>query len=118
MYANKEWLANLKVGDEVVVDSSTSLCGGLSIVKVERLTKTLISVSDGRRYRRSDGIAPGDGYSRSHIEEPTDEIREKIRRQKSATWLSRVKWDQLPTQTLSQVIEIVQKAQSQTSDRK
>ncbi len=70
---DNDWLANLKVGDEVIVS-----CGwgdGRS-KKVGRITATQIVVG-GYRYRRSSGAECGRD-SRGHIHQPTQERLDRI----------------------------------------
>jgi hypothetical protein len=71
-----EWLASLKVGDEVAIQP-----GGWDqtqrISRVTRITKTQF-VCGSERFRKSDGWAPGSGWSRPNIVKPTQEMRDKI----------------------------------------
>ena len=70
-----EWTDGLAVGGYVTESSSFSP----RIIKVERITKTLI-VAGGRKYRRSDGgLVAGDRWSGITIRAITDTDRAKIR---------------------------------------
>lgn len=72
----REWLANVKAGDKVFV---TSRWGAGEIETVERTTKTLIILSRGQKYRRSDGYQPGsDRYYAGSIRPVTDDRLEAI----------------------------------------
>ena len=71
---DKEWLAGLKAGDEVVV-SSGYVQRVPAIHRVTRVTGTLVIVG-ASRYRKSDGYAPGNGYHRGRIVQPTPERRD------------------------------------------
>jgi hypothetical protein len=51
-----ESLENLKVGDKVFYDSSSTL----GISKITRLTKTQIIISNGQRFRKKNGWLVGD----------------------------------------------------------
>lgn len=106
------WLGNLKVNDPVVV-----LAGGVSsgcyVSRVERLTKTLIVTQDGRKFRRKDGNASGDGYHRGWVEEPTPEnlqqVEESVRENKQARMASRLRYYPWHKTSL-EVLEAVEKS--------
>lgn len=74
--SDKEWLAGLKAGDEVAVFSGY-VHRYPRVARVDRVTATLVMV-DGGRYRKSDGWAPGNGWSRSYITELTQEHRDQV----------------------------------------
>lgn len=76
----KEWLKNLKVGDEVAACSSAhgwSHC--YNFFKVSRMTPTQIILGNTTKYRRKDGIRIGDdSYTRNVLVRPTDELKAQI----------------------------------------
>ena len=76
----KEWLQNLKVGDEVLYTPSlNSYKRNKSLEKVGRITKTLIILENGNRFNKSTGYAPGDTWFRfGSIDKATTEDKEKI----------------------------------------
>jgi hypothetical protein len=69
-----DWLKNLKAGDEVAVFNGYPW-NIPTIETVDRTTATLIVVG-GARFRRRDGCAPGDSWSRNRIRQPTQEHRD------------------------------------------
>lgn len=70
----KAWLAQLKVGDEVVIQGYY----GRALRKVVKITPTQFVVGNSR-FRRSNGLECGDkGYGRHHLVAPTDELREEM----------------------------------------
>ena len=112
MSEKTEWLAGLKVGDPVIVES-THIGGIAYLATVERLTATQIIVGGTRaRYRRQDGYRIGPySYHRSWIEEPTPEARAEIRQTELLDrFRRRGCWDKLPLDTLEAVAELLEKA--------
>ena len=69
----------LEAGDEVAVRRRYNT--GYYIGRVERVTKTMVVLSNGNRFRRNTGIEVGADWSSEHLHEPTDEI-------KKSAWLS------------------------------
>lgn len=57
-----EWMDNLKPGDQAILEGS-GVGHNSEIVTVERLTKTLVVLEGGQRYRRSNGFRSGDRSS-------------------------------------------------------
>lgn len=56
MTDNKEWLANLKAGDKVLVSLGNGWGKRIQLDEVERVTKTQVVLkSNVRRFRRDDG---------------------------------------------------------------
>lgn len=97
-----EWLANLKAGDEVAIDSGFN---GYELLKVDRLTSTQI-LCGTRRFRRDSGrMVGGSGYSVPYLKEVTPSVRERIERNRILTKLHYMKWDKLDTNQLRRVIE-------------
>lgn len=75
-------LEHIKTGDTVVLNTG-GFRGRRVPMKVERVTKTLIVLEGGGKYRRKDGYPPGEqiGYHPSSIEEMTPALREEMREQ-------------------------------------
>jgi len=71
-----DWLNNLKAGDEVAVFDGW-VSNATRIAKVDRVTQTLIVIGHSK-FRRKDGYAPGNGWHRSRISEPTDAHRNTV----------------------------------------
>lgn len=108
------WLASLKVGDEVALDTGAYDCG-LTILKVIRLTAAQMMLeAEGRslqwRARRSDGMILGGSRYRK-IDQPTDEVRQRIAKAELERWAryhleSEVRG--LPTEKLARLREFVE----------
>ena len=92
------WFANLKVGDEVAVVSRWM---GVSILSVERITKTLIVLTDGQKFNIVSGRAPGTGYSKNSIKPVTQEIRAGVEGRNIRNTLAMIAKD--PDVTLGQL---------------
>lgn len=102
---SNEWLGSLKPGDEVIVSSRHYE----DIRLVERITPTgRIVVNVGgmstREFNADGWQRGGDSYGRSHIVEPTQERRDKIEQRTLVERLGRVKWGELPLETLRTII--------------
>jgi ribosomal protein L14 len=84
----KEWLNNLKPGDEVFVSQRYGKPSERVIV--ERLTKAHIVTKGGKRFRKRDGVIVGaDTWSMQILQEPTSRRREewRVHRLKQAAWM-------------------------------
>lgn len=76
----QEWLASLKVGDEVAMTERYSN-KVFRICRVSRMTKTLIIVDwYERSFRKKDGLEPGDYLSRRSIVPVTHDVKCEIER--------------------------------------
>ena len=95
------WLANLKVGDRVIVAGVEDY-----VTTVDRLTKTLIILKNKTRFNK-DGHPPG-SWSRTYLEEPTEERVNVIRQANLAWMLHQYDWKKLPLETLRKVRELMQ----------
>ena len=108
---NKEWLQNLKPGDKVIVKRQRYR--GDIIGVVERITKTLLILENGTRFRRRDGNTPGDGYysSLQWLREYSQEEGERIEREQTVRrmvcTLNNIQWENLPLNVLLQVEALV-----------
>ncbi len=119
---DKEWLKNLKTGDEVAVDSAMYGAGSVwSIYKVSHTTATQIHVAmrnSVTKYRRESGREiGGDTYHSTEIVPVTDEIRAGIKRHKLLASLRAVKWETLTTAHLESVVEIVKQAEAERKEK-
>ena len=88
MKNEKEWLAQLKPGDPVI------LCGlgwgnERQIRKVDRLTKTLIILEGGARIVKKSGFSQGQGYFLTFLEEPTEEALVTVQREMRVRFIKR-----------------------------
>ena len=72
MMDKQEWLNGLKAGDEVAIMRGGY---GMRIDTVDRLTKTLIVLGCGLRFRRVDGEEVGDDIFKWRMYPCTDEHR-------------------------------------------
>jgi hypothetical protein len=106
MNEQKDWLANLAVGDEVIVSH-----GGFSsdhpgnLKRVERLTTTLIIIG-ADRWRRSDGRSFG-SYGRGLLLEPTEKRRQALVRHQNLRTVRNARWDKASDELLAQVAALV-----------
>ena len=66
-----EWLMGLQVGDPVQVKGGW----GQTATKVERITKTQIVTTNGRRFRRANGLLVGGDKWRTRIKPPMSKAR-------------------------------------------
>lgn len=98
-----KWLAGLKPGDCVGV-------ANVRIARVERVTATLI-VCDHGKFRRATGWrVTSDRFNRGWLHPVTDEMRERIYRERLVADLTRVDWARVPTGTLQQVAVLYSRA--------
>lgn len=88
----EQWLASLKVGDQVAIPRGMS--GEYRVVYVAEVTKQHIILSTREKYRRTNGKAVGaDKWSSDYIEEVTPAVlaANKRRKLESAVWSELVK---------------------------
>jgi len=117
---SREWLAEVKAGDEVGWERGYGPQRDRRIVTVERTTPTQIIVrpyAGEIRFSRKLGREIGaDRYFATRLFELTPENRtqvaEQMERQRCLHALAVVKWDTLPTETLRAVVERI------TTDRR
>jgi hypothetical protein len=92
-----EWVESLKVGDEVVVDSTSYGVSRYQAATVERLTATQIAVSarnhagKPRRFRRvswASEIGSNSTYHTPNLKPMTNELRTAIEEQKLREWFA------------------------------
>jgi hypothetical protein len=103
----KEWLENIKQGDEVIIAGRDSR----RIAKVSRTTQTLI-IADGSRFNKSYGQQVGvDDFYSSSIHEATPEIKartlEQMKRRKIVTRLESIRWKDVSTEILEKIAELI-----------
>lgn len=76
MFGEQEWLDSLTTGDTVIVNGRHRS----SLSKVERLTKTLIILENGERFRKKGGRKSGDHnpWGNTYIIQPTSDRLERM----------------------------------------
>lgn len=103
---SENWLANLKVGDEVLIRNSASRGLG-SIQKVERVTKTQIKVL-GCAFNRETGRQCGthNSYHWSTLYEVTSSVRNEIRLANLRKKVDQIDPSQLSAEQCAAIMEI------------
>lgn len=82
VFNKTKWLRGLKKGDEVVI-RDWALGPFLELTTVERTTKSMIVLSDGRRFNRNDGIpCMGEDKQRVVLYYPTERAVEEVAKRK------------------------------------
>lgn len=71
-------LKELKAGEKVIIVLTGDKLLFRILGKVKSVTETLITLENGRIYRKSDGEEVGDSLIKSRICIPTEEEKEKI----------------------------------------
>ena len=109
MSSDTEWLANLKVGDEVAVPFSMGR--GHDIFPITGETATCWKIADGK-YRKSDGLSIGvPRLHRVMLRRPTDMMREEIRRNRATcniqAAVSTSKLASVPTDRIEQALALL-----------
>lgn len=103
-----EWLASLKVGDEVVIRGRHD-----SLSRVTRFTGTQI-IASRCRFRKRDGrMVAADCWNSSSLVQPTPEIRNKIRQVNLARKMGGVTWSLMPLDVLTAVDNLLPKTRSE-----
>lgn len=111
------WLANLKAGDYVIVDTIR----GKSVGTVDRLTPTTVIVKTGKykyetRYRRQDGRERNtSAWSGTSIEPATADAIEDVRRQNRIKRFGAFDWRLLDNDELQVIAEIIDAASKRKS---
>ena len=101
----KPSLEDIKVGDLV----SRFHNGRLSeIRKVEKVTKTQITLSSGEKFDREGMPKPRQRWDYRHIEPVTQEHRDMMRRHKILRTVEDIKWEECPTELLERILGMVQ----------
>lgn len=106
-----EWLAGLKVGDEVAVPSHHP-GGRATVAKVQRETDASLWVC-GRRFRRSDGYSVGDQTPiyQVRLRPVTEEDRQAVKRDALINALCGVaipfRLESVPTSRIEQALAIL-----------
>lgn len=109
--SREEWLASLKVGDEV----ARKMSGGwgshvyADFMPVSRLTAKYI-VLGSQKFRKEDGREMGNKYGGYILVQPTDKLKAAIADQSRKIELMRlvdkIRWRELPVSTLEAVIAL------------
>lgn len=109
--SDKEWLQQLKVGDEVIVGRRDR---DSYITRVKRATPTLIVVGSNDyecKFRRTTGDEVGAGYYASELESSSPEELEAVREAMYArNLLSRIReldWQHVPVDKLRRIEAIL-----------
>lgn len=102
---NKQaWLDQLKVGDKVIVSAHFDRN---YISTIERITKTLIIIKQGR-FRKDGGLCQGSGwYRREFISEPTKDKLDAIKHSYLYKWCDNNIRHDLTIDQLSRIKEII-----------
>ena len=107
---NEKWLESLKVGDQVALNGSYN---NLLIRVVSRLTKTLIILDTGGRFRRDSGyVVGGNIWNSSLITPVTEEIRSKIRTSNLKYKISRINFESLTNEKIERILAIVNEVEN------
>ena len=112
---DRNWLENLKVGDEVLISGGT-LVGRDRLGKVSRFTKTQIIVNvDGHedRFKKGSGSSVGDhGYYSTFLREATSEsiaaYKEELYRVVFQNKIRNLSWNDVPLDILKQIRELIE----------
>lgn len=99
----QEWLAGLKVGDEVVIQEY----GHCRLAKVTGVSRTRIKVA-GLEYTRKNGLRYGGGaWTSSWVEMPKPETRHKLRVEGVRYALKGWEWSDVPEEKLFRIEAIL-----------
>ena len=105
----ENWIENLKVGDEVVVNFGFGR-GVRTIAKVEKVNKASVNV-EGVLYDFSGRKKPKDTWYNNYIspcsEEVKNAVKEEMFRRNICGKLSIMAWDELSTEKLMAISEIL-----------
>jgi|SRR5579864_3079991 len=112
--SDRDWLQNLKVGDQVVEDRHFQ---GRDISIVSRITNTLIIVKNPKgfesRYRKTDGFNPGTDRVAIHMlrqatPEALAKLEEERYRQVFQNKLSHLSWADVPLDRIKEIRELIE----------
>lgn len=100
---------NLIVGDKVLIRKQW----GLIVQRVEKLTKTMIVIDDGSRFRRDSGSEVGaTAWSWKSLEEATDEsikeIKKVNRKRGLVKILKNVNYSNMTLEALEEIYKLVE----------
>lgn len=101
-YNNIEW----HVGQEVAVFHRDKIS---RITRVERITKTLVILKNGERFKKN-GFRPGDQWYNVSLYPMTDELRRRFKHDRLVYRMQGVDrhyWRSLPTEALEQIAKIL-----------
>lgn len=105
------WLDELKVGDKVLINHDK-----IALVTGETKTQWLVN---NRRFKKNNGRAVGDydkwrpTYIHQWTQEAEDKIKAEQERKNALYKISCVKWQNVPTETINQIITFLQEKQAE-----
>jgi len=111
---SKEWLENLKAGDEVAFDGHIQQ----RLVSVTKVTAKQIVVGHLRFWKSNGSMVGGHSLSPCWIIEPTKEIKERILRRDLCKKLRGFDFHTLDTGVLSAILDLISEAQQKESHEK
>jgi len=114
---NEEWLASLKPGDQVIVSTNSAFTPD-SIGIVSRVTKTLLVLSSGERFRKSDGFAPGDvSYHCTQLLYPTPKRITDVKKRALYRRFDKLGWEAFAKISLQRLQAMVEELEATNSIR-
>jgi hypothetical protein len=109
----ENWLQELKVGDDVVVESHGYRSEPRYIATINRVLKTQLQLKNGDKFTRSSGTKVGaygfhKPYLRQLIPGDKEHIREEHKRRIFVRKIESAKWEQITTDKLKRIIAILE----------
>lgn len=105
-----DWLAQVKVGDTVVIDSGYGI-RELTLGVVTSSTPTQIRINT-TKYRRADGRMMGDqGWRSYYLREPTNDRLYKIRRRVAVERLQATRWADCSDDVIFAAVKLLRQAE-------
>jgi len=110
MNNDKQWLNELKAGDDVLIRGSREL-SAQRIAKVDRTTATQVIVGNAR-YRRKDGFQMGleNSWYSVWLAPVTQEVRDALRCESMAKYINRADLSHLRLDQLTAIMKIIRGA--------
>lgn len=104
----RDWIAGIKPGDQVIIDGSAMM--GIRLGTVERLTKTQIIIKGVGKYNKR-GHAIGE-HNHSLLRSPTQERVDAVRTKKLRNHFKHYDWHLLDLEALLKVLEALYEVSS------
>lgn len=79
--AYQKWLDGLTYGATVAVENRGGMSAGVHLTRITKITKVgggRIHTADNRVFKKRNGDEVGEGFWKSKLRAPTDEVREQI----------------------------------------